>query len=129
MKIINPNFWSNQPKLEVIRPPKAKLCIITQEGHQLIFKNDITCLIADSNYTIIHINDHRIICSQTLSIVLDKIGLPTFIRTHKSYVVNINKIKHIDNAFTTITTDCGIKLSIARSRKQEIKNLILSQFD
>jgi len=70
MKVINPSPWVKEPKLEVIELPKEKICISTQDGHQVIIKDEISCLIADSNYTTIHIDGQSILCAQTLSHVL-----------------------------------------------------------
>jgi|GEM_PF-6446390 len=129
MKVINPSPWVKEPKLEVIELPKEKICISTQDGHQVIIKDEISCLIADSNYTTIHIDGQSILCAQTLSHVLHKLNLPEFIRVHRSYAVNINKIKHIDYGFNLITTYDGDRLMIARSRKQEIRAIVMKHFD
>jgi len=121
--------WSRPRKMEIVASPKEKLCITTQEGHHILNKQDISILKASGNYTSISIAGKDLLCAQTLASVLQKINLPQFVRIHKSHVINLEFIRHIDNSFTTITTDDGKQLAISRSRKQEIKQLILNRFD
>ena len=129
MKVITPLNWSRSLNLEVIPKSKSKLRITTQSGNHILLKQDISCLHASGNYTTISVQGKKILCSQTMNTILQKINMPNFIRIHKSYVVNLDFIKHIDSAFSTITIDDGQKLIVSRARKKEIKQIILSRFD
>jgi len=129
MKIIKPQIWNIPSKLEVIQPTKDKISIPTNIGHSIISKQDISHLIADSNYTSIFHNGKVLVCSQTISAIINKISNPDFIRIHKSHVININFLRSIDKAFSTATLNDGSQHAIARSKKQELKSIIKQRFD
>lgn len=128
MKVIKTEFRSAESKVAVLQPTKDKLCITTKEGHLIIHKNEITHLIADSNYTTIYYGDKKVVYSQSLGIVLGKINLHKFIRIHKSYVLNVDYLRRIDTAFTYVVLDNGVQMTIARSQKQRLKDFIRRKF-
>ena len=129
MKVLQPGIHLVTPKLKNLKPTKDKLCLTTQEGHHIIRKSEITHLVADSNYTSIFFNDQKIVCSQTIGAVLQRIDHPSFIRVHKSHVFNIDHLKKIDSSFTTVYLKNGIKLGISRSRKEFLRESINKRFD
>lgn len=129
MKMIQLNERNNLSLLKTIVPSKEKLCIATQAGQNIIPKVDILYLRADSNYCVINYNNTKLICSQTLKSIESRLHLPRFMKVHKSYVVNFEKIKFIDNAITTIVMEDGTEVPIARAKKQLVKAMISKQFD
>ena len=129
MKIIKSNFYSSDPQMAVLKPNKDKLSIATQEGHYVILKEQITCLIADSNYTTICFKDVKVLCARTIGTVLEQLNHPAFIRIHKSHAINIEYLRMIDSAFSFVKLDNEIQLPIARSQKQIFKNIIQRRFD
>lgn len=129
MKIIKPRIWNSIPRLETIQSTRDKICISTSEGHTIISKDEISRLNADNNYTSIYYNNKVLVCSQTISAIIDKISHPDFIRIHKSHVININYLKMIDRSFSTVTLDDGNSYAVSRSKKQELKGVIKRRFD
>ncbi|MDF1695738.1 MAG: LytTR family DNA-binding domain-containing protein [Saprospiraceae bacterium] len=117
------------PLMDVIKPSKQKLCITTQKGHFIIYKKDISHLVAEGNYTLIYFKDQKILCSKTINSVFEQINHSAFIRIHKSYVLNIDHLAYIDYAFSYAITENNHKVQIARSRKQHMKNLVQLKFD
>ncbi len=69
-------------------------------------KDDISFIKALGDYVSIHIGEERIILHSTMNEVEKKINWHSLIRVHRSYIVNINKIKNIED--TTIS--CGNEL-------------------
>ncbi|MFT4535888.1 MAG: two-component system LytT family response regulator [Saprospiraceae bacterium] len=129
MKIIKPDLRISKSKLEALRPSKEKICIKTESGNHIILKRDISHLIADCNYTTIYYKDQKVLCSQTIGSVLLKLNHPRFIRIHKSHAINIDCVCLIDNAYSYTMLDNGIRLSIARTKKQKIKEAMHQRFD
>ncbi|HMR90121.1 MAG TPA: LytTR family DNA-binding domain-containing protein [Saprospiraceae bacterium] len=92
--------------------------IIKDEGvaryHRL---SDIIMMQAESNYTTIHLsNGDRILTSKTLKYWIEKIGdHATFVRPHRSYLVNTAHIieHHVSKRILTLTQ--GHKAQVARN--------------
>lgn len=83
-------------------PPK-KIALPQLGGISFIEVDNIVSLQADSNYTIIHLNDmQKIVISKTLKDFEDLLDPLQFARIHKSYIVNLKYIKEYS------TTDGGV---------------------
>lgn len=65
-------------------------------GKKIVDTDSIVYLKADANYTEVHMNDgEKIIVSKTLKELEKRFLLYPFFRVHKSYLVNMNKVKSI----------------------------------
>jgi len=83
-------------------PPK-KIALPQLGGISFIEVDDIVSLQADSNYTIIHMNNmKKLVISKTLKDFEELLDQTQFARIHKSYIVNLRYIKEYN------TTDGGI---------------------
>ena len=103
-----------------------KRLVIRQEGYiRLINFEQIEYIKADRNYSFIHlVGGKKILVSKTLKSIVA--GLDnTFIKTHKSYIINI---RHMD---TYVLKDSHISMSsgdlvpVSRSNKSKIKNILI----
>lgn len=129
MKLMKPSTNLGQRTLPSSLSMRNKLCIATHSGYHILAKKDITHLIADSNYTIIHLPNSKIVCSQTLSCILKRLCHPRFIRIHQSFALNLEHLHKVDRGFTTAQLNNGVQLAISRSRKQLLKASINERFD
>lgn len=64
--------------------------------------SDILFLEGSNNYTIIHTNDRKLVISQTLKTVAQKMDSSLFVRVHKSAVVSLKNIEKISDAKISI---------------------------
>lgn len=129
MKISSSEQYKQYPALKSLKPLKKKLCISTMEGQNIIYKQDIYYLKADNNYCIIHYNDKKLVCSLTLKVLSARLYYTNFIRVHRSFVINFDKIRFINSAYTSIIMEDGIIIPISRSYKQAVKSQIEMSFD
>ncbi len=68
--------------------------------------SDIDIIEADGSYTRIIANRRKYMLSESLKKVESKMaGLKQFVRIHKSYIVNVNKIDGFENSFIEIGED------------------------
>jgi len=77
--------------------------------------DDIICLEASSNYTVLKTSSKKFVISQTLKRVLENLNPEIFVRIHKSYVVNVNKIDYIEDSHVVIGE---VKLGISRTYRE-----------
>ena len=95
-------------------------------GKHFFMPEQIIRLQAVSNYTCIHLIDHKAILMAkvlaTYEILLQPFG---FIRTHKSHLVNKKHIKYVDQN-GEIVMDDESKAEISRRKKREVWQSLLN---
>ena len=71
--------------------------IYVKKDHELkkLSFDDITYLEANDNYCMVYTNDSRYLLSKTLKKTITKFPASKFVRVHRSYVINIDKIESI----------------------------------
>jgi len=72
-----------------------KIMIKSREGIDLIDKNKVVVVQKEGAQTVIITKEHKYATSLNMNEVEEKLGKSNFMRTHKSYIVNINNIKRI----------------------------------
>ncbi len=109
-------------KLKQQNLQENKIMINTNEGAIFVKVGDIVKLESESNYTIIYLeNNKKIIASKTLSVFEEMLESLNFMRVHRSFVINLTKIKNIDNDngnYFARMTD-GSKVEISRRKKKD----------
>lgn len=99
-----------------------KIMIKTDDGTLFIKVSDILMLESESNYTIIHLDSNRkIMASKTLSFFEEMLENLNFMRIHRSFIVNLTKIKNIENEignYHAVLQDDS-KVEIARRKKKD----------
>ncbi|GAB4124393.1 MAG: hypothetical protein OHK0045_11580 [Raineya sp.] len=85
---------------------------------------DILWIEALENYSVIVLNNQKIIANMLLKDILEKLPASRFFRTHRSYIVALNKIKKLEDGYIYIT-DTPIPISKAHREEflQKIKIL------
>lgn len=100
-----------------------KLAIPTTDGLRFIDISSITMLQADSSYCTVYLSDNKsIVVSKPLKYFADKlIDFPTFLRPHKSFIVNMNCIaEYIKEDGGALRLHDGKKIPISRQKKEQI---------
>jgi len=100
---------------------KSKLCFKTLDGYLFLRPDDINFVKSEDVYSYVF-NDtskHFIHCS--LKTLEEKLPKNTFIRCHRSYLVNIDKVvKFIRAANFTLLLENGKEIPISRNKKEEV---------
>ncbi len=91
--VINSKEEENKTKVPQTNGLKGKILIPLQDGFEVINKADIVYCEADDNYTKIYLRsgEHYLV-SKTLKYFEETLGTDSFVRIHKSYLVNVNDI-------------------------------------
>ena len=87
-------------EVKVIEKPKAsialdKLAIKNKEGITLIDPSEIILIQREEKSTVIYTSTERISTSDSLGDIQDKLDMTKFMRSHKSYIINVSKITKI----------------------------------
>lgn len=105
---------------------QQRIAIPSMEGLQFVNINDIIYLEAQSNYTIIFLNDsYKITVSKTLKDFEELLPPAVFIRIHHSHIINKNAVeKYIKGEGGQVMMKNGIMLDVARRKKDEFMRAI-----
>ena len=102
-----------------------KIALNVQDGIEFIDPREIIFIEGDSNYSTIVLEDGRkIVVSRTLKSLEENTLPSSFLRIHKSYIVNISKMKKYvktDGGHILMTNDK--KLPISRNRKHILNEI------
>ncbi len=82
---------------------------------------DVYYVEAMADYVIIHLENRRHIIHSTMKAIENKLSGDTFVRIHRSYIVNIHKVDAVDNAVVNILDK---KLPIGASYKKDFMSKI-----
>ena len=95
-----PAILDTKPFLETIISPSLdkKLIISTKRGFEVLNINEIIYCKAEDSYTHFFTAEGTILASKSFGESCKNLLEPTFIRIHKSYVVNVNFIKSFNTA-------------------------------
>lgn len=90
--------------------------------HLKIFVADILYIQSDSDYTEIYTEEKKYLSQEPLRYWQEQLDPNTFMRIHKSYILNIGKVKKITG--NQVRLDEGSKLPIGRAFKEDFMRRI-----
>lgn len=109
---------------QILKPKQfttEKITIPTQDGFEVIQASSIYFCKADDNYTEIYFEQKKLLVSKTLKYfetLLEPLG---FVRTHKSYLVNVSKIvKYVKGKGGSVVLENGKEIMVSSSKKNDV---------
>lgn len=113
------NLVENISKKEV---KDFKIAVPSAEGFYFFMVDEILRLEADKNYTHIHLQQKRpFIASKTLKHFEDLLDDFSFIRTHKSHLVNPRHVTRLSNNSEYLVLTDGSRVEVSRRKKDEVQ--------
>jgi len=94
----------------------------SEQKLEKVVVKEICYVQAMENYVIIHTDSQKIISLMTMKSMEEKLPANYFIRSHKSYIVNISKVESIEGNCLNVKSK---QLPISRQNKQEVLNKII----
>lgn len=99
-------------------PDDARLVLPSNDGQAVVKLNDIVFLKADSSYTEIYLADGSKLFLSRKLLEFEKLqNYGPFMRTHRSYIVNLNRIKKILKQDGGLIMDNGREVALAADKK------------
>ncbi len=100
---------------------KGKITIPQQDGFEVVNIGDIVFCKADDNYTEIHCKDTKKLVSKTLKYFEEILKDDSFVRVHKSFLVNANEIiKYKKGKGGSILLSNGKEIMVSSSKKANL---------
>jgi two-component system LytT family response regulator len=106
-----------------LRETQSKLlCIPVQGGSEFVPIEEIIYLEADGSYVnVVCINGRNRVVSKNLKYFENTLnGLTQFVRTHRSFIVNMNYLFFHSKSESNIHLKNGMKIPVSRERKQSL---------
>jgi two-component system LytT family response regulator len=118
--------------LEKMHQPAAssnKIALPTMEGLQMIPVHSIISCEADDNYTTLMLkNNKKIVVSCTLKVIEELLEENSFIRVHRSYLVNLDEIeKYVKTDGGYVVMSDGSQIFISRNKKEELLKKLMHE--
>lgn len=99
----------------------GKLTLPQQAGFLVVNTGDILYCKADDNYTEIYLKEGKHLISKTLKYFEEALAAYSFVRIHKSFLVNVNEIQRYHRGKGgMVTLSNGKEIMVSASRKKEL---------
>ncbi len=114
-------------KIQQPSRPINKIAMPTMEGLQMIEVEQIISCESDSNYTILHFaGGKKMVVSVTLKDIEELLDEHSFLRVHRCYVVNLNRVeKYVKGEGGYLVMSDGSSVDVSRSRKEDLLRKLL----
>jgi len=118
--------------LEKMHQPSAvsgKIALPTMEGLQMVTVESIISCEADDNYTTLILkNNRKVVVSSTLKVIEELLEDHSFIRIHRSYLVNLKEIeKYVKADGGYVVMSDGSQVYVSRNKKDELLKMLLQE--
>jgi two-component system LytT family response regulator len=107
--------------------PVNKIALPTMEGLQMIPVDSIISCESDDNYTNIKLKSgKKLLVTRSLKEIEESLEQHSFIRVHRSYLVNMNEIeKYIKGEGGYLVMSDGTSIDVARNKKEVLLKKLL----
>lgn len=82
--------------------------------------SEIKFIYAEGNYITLYINDKEYLIRYSLRTIESELPTNKFVRVHRNYIVNLNRVQSIDIGKNLVNLD-SVQLPVGRKYKQDIK--------
>ncbi len=98
--------------------------------HREVAVNEVVMIEGDGNYALFYFSSgKKLMVSKTLKEYETLLGQHSFVRIHKSYLINMHHLKEYDDRHEEVVVlKNGFKVEVARRRKKEFQVIAESFF-
>lgn len=114
--------------IKTVDPEITKLCLPTNSGFIFLFPKEIIYIQSFNAYAYLYaVSGEKIFINKSLKEMESLLNEDAFFRVHKSFIVNLQKIKrYVRNGADHLIMENGEKLPISRKKKKDLLDLLLS---
>lgn len=118
-------------KIKQPSSPVNKIALPTMEGLQMIPVDSIVSCESDDNYTYFKLKSgKKLLVTRSLKEIEESLEQHSFIRVHRSYLVNLNEIeKYIKGEGGYLVMSDGSTIDVARNKKEVLLKKLLPYKD
>ncbi len=110
-----------------VDPSVSRLLLQTGRGERVLEASQIDYIQAARNYVSVHADGQEFVVRETLGNLEDSLADSRFVRTHRSYIVNIERVTEIrptSSGTWRVLLSSGADVPLSRSYRDPFKDLI-----
>jgi LytTr DNA-binding domain len=104
-------------------PLQGRLVVQTGTGESIVRLADIDYVSASRNYLVVHVGEKEFLLRDTINNLEKRLSGEAFLRTHRSFIVNVDRIQEIRTADSgyRIRLKNGPEIPLSRSYREPVK--------
>jgi len=116
-------FLGGENRLQVKPRTNQKILVQTGSGEAVLRYDQIDFLESARNYIVVHASNREYLVRNTMSDLLSKLTGKDFVRSHRSYAVNLNKVEEIrpTQSGHVIRVTGGREIPLSRNYRDEFR--------
>jgi|GEM_PF-1668232 len=103
---------------------EPRIAISSASGYDIIAVKDIVMARAEGNYTNIYTANQVFVCSKTLRDFEECLPEHIFFRTHKTFLINLDKLVRFNKLENEIILEGGLRAELAVRRREEFVSIL-----
>ena len=108
---------SSSEKVQNEEPKETHLFIKVDGVQQKVWLDDILYLESKGNFVQFHLKDRRLLTAGTLTSMAKRLSPSGFLRIHKSYIVNLDKVDRFNSKNVEVGT---YEIPLSRNKKTQL---------
>lgn len=121
-------YWrASKEQSRAAVPPADRLVVQTGSGERILKLDDIDHCEAARNYVVVHAAGREHLLRETLTRLAERLPEGRFARTHRSFIVNIDRIREIrttDAGGYRIEMESGATVPLSRSYREPFRAML-----
>lgn len=102
------------------------ICLRTEDNIHEVELTDIESIKAEGSYCVFYLrNKNRIMISKPLKEYVELLPIPAFMRTHKSFLINLDLVESYKYKSSKLVLHSGEEIPVSRRNKQNVLNYVV----
>ncbi len=107
--------------MQTVSPPKyKKFCVSTRQGNEYLNQEEMLYVEADGSYSVLYMLDRKRVMSKKLKEVQEKLDPNRFVRTHNSWIVNLEYVKMYYTRDNQLLMTTGKLIPVSRRNREAL---------
>lgn len=114
----------NTLQIEKLKKNFNKIPLTDADGIEFVFPNQIVYCQSEGSYSYVILEDKKVLITKSLGEMEEFLSEHNFIRTHRSFIVNLNHIsKYVKNDGGFLVMSNGDQVAVSRRKKEDLMKL------
>jgi len=108
-------------------PGSERILLGSRQGGAAVEVGDVSWVEADGAYVVVHAAGRKHVLRESMSQILDRLGAGTFVRIHRSSVINlahVRAVKRGKSGALEVELNDGLRLPISRRKARDVMELL-----
>lgn len=123
-QLSNSSEIDNTWQIEKLKKNFNKIPLTDADGIEFVFPNHIIYCQSEGSYSYVILENKKVLITKSLGEMEEVLAEHNFIRTHRSFIVNLNHInKYVKNDGGFLVMSNGDQVAVSRRKKEDLMKL------